>query len=746
MKTTFSTQDTLKTSPGIVSSSFNINTNAHTFRLLSANMYSNPIRAIIREIGTNCLDAHVLNGHRGAFDVTAPCSYNPFVAFRDYGPGLDHDGIMDLYCTYFGTDKNESNDFIGAMGLGAKAPLGFTDMFTVTSYHKGIATEYSVYFDQERLPQVAKIFSEPSDEPSGLHIVIPAAGKDDVANYRTWEQEIIDVYKWFPKGSVNVIEDGDSINSMIELEHGKFTSYDINGVTLIAHNERSIDVQMGSIAYPVKVQQLKTTKHKIQQHRTGYAISVDIGDVNFTPSREEMYYDTHTVKVLTDKYDKLYDHLRQYIDNECKRCTSIITTEQVLETKIPAEIALLSNIFDVNITGEIIQYATNAGFHNRYINLTNSGYSLHAEQIAKKFNKGLSTLAARHSWTGSAVKEVKIAKYDKNAESHSRARNLTRWKKGEITVVYHDIRGRVMATKQYLKRFSATFLVLGSEQEFNDFKAMAKKINVARYFTFSKISEIEKIAEFAELNKPTQPKSKMAVKVIGVASASYNVAVTSRRFSDYVAAAGGSIEKYRFNDACINVLAPYSLVNSAKKLKRRADIAAKVCKMDQINVYTLSDTNYAKYDKSKFKTIEEATQMIDNVLSDRHIDVIRAIGNSSGNDSYTTRRGLSILGSYINQFGDDVDFPDSDLRTSLTALCDLQSSEVDGLFFVAKDEAAESSEYNVYTELFNNFIIRSVVSMLGSDHYYYSSSPSEALINKCKETLSLINRTLKEMK
>ena len=91
MKVTTKGKET-RTSSGVVSTGFTIKSNAHAFKILSSNMYSNPRHAIIRELSTNALDAHAMNGNtEKPFDVTLPTQFNPVFVLRDYGPGLDID-------------------------------------------------------------------------------------------------------------------------------------------------------------------------------------------------------------------------------------------------------------------------------------------------------------------------------------------------------------------------------------------------------------------------------------------------------------------------------------------------------------------------------------------------------------------------------------------------------------------------------------------------------------------------------
>ena len=112
---------------------FRIRNSAKAFKILSAGLYANKIRAIIRELTTNALDSHTAAGTTRPVDVHLPSSLEPRFSVRDYGTGLDHDEVTNIYTTYFESTKTNSNDFVGALGLGSKTPFSYTDNFTVTA-------------------------------------------------------------------------------------------------------------------------------------------------------------------------------------------------------------------------------------------------------------------------------------------------------------------------------------------------------------------------------------------------------------------------------------------------------------------------------------------------------------------------------------------------------------------------------------------------------------------------------------
>lgn len=117
---------------------FKIKTSSRAFQILSSGLYANKIRAIIRELSCNAIDSHVAAGKLDTpFEIHLPNSLDPYFSIRDFGTGLNRDQVNNIYTTYFESTKTNSNDYIGALGLGSKSPFSYTNNFTVTAIKDG---------------------------------------------------------------------------------------------------------------------------------------------------------------------------------------------------------------------------------------------------------------------------------------------------------------------------------------------------------------------------------------------------------------------------------------------------------------------------------------------------------------------------------------------------------------------------------------------------------------------------------
>ena len=115
--------------------SVSIAANGKAFKALTDNLYQNKIGSIVREISANAIDAQNQAGNGEIpFQIHLPDTFEPWFSVRDFGIGLSPEIMENVFLTLFESTKDQSNDSIGAFGLGSKTPLAYTDQFTITSW------------------------------------------------------------------------------------------------------------------------------------------------------------------------------------------------------------------------------------------------------------------------------------------------------------------------------------------------------------------------------------------------------------------------------------------------------------------------------------------------------------------------------------------------------------------------------------------------------------------------------------
>ena len=117
---------------------------------------------------------------------------------RDYGTGLTHEQVQNIYTTYFESTKTESNAFIGALGLGSKSPFSYTDNFTVTAIKDGVRGVYSAFINGEGVPSIALMHSENTDQPNGVEIQFAVTDRYDFDKFRSEARQVYTYFKLRP--------------------------------------------------------------------------------------------------------------------------------------------------------------------------------------------------------------------------------------------------------------------------------------------------------------------------------------------------------------------------------------------------------------------------------------------------------------------------------------------------------------------------------------------------------------------
>ena len=283
---------------------FTIKASAKAFQILSANLYSNPLGSMIRELSTNAYDAHVMVDKKDEpFVITLPNSLEPTFKIRDFGPGMSHQDIMSVYTTFFESTKTNNNDVVGCLGLGSKSPFGVADSFTVTSYYNGVKTIYSSFLNDARIPSIAKFAEVETDEENGLEIEV--AIKED--NFRTFSREVNNQLKYF---KVKPIVKG---NADFEWHAEEEYLYEGTGWKMVKGGGSPRVIQ-GQIQYPISTRDMgkvfDNASTAVQELlNRGVLFEVNIGEVNIAPSREALSYDERTSKNIVAAAERIVAEL-----------------------------------------------------------------------------------------------------------------------------------------------------------------------------------------------------------------------------------------------------------------------------------------------------------------------------------------------------------------------------------------------------------------------------------------------------
>lgn len=284
-------------------SSFGIAVNAKMFRVLSDTMYTNKIGSIVRELSSNALDGHTKAGTPEVpFSIHVPNVLEPWFSVKDTGVGMSDEDIRTVYTTYGSSTKDQSNNEVGAFGLGAKTPFAYTDQFTITSIHAGVNRTYVAVIADDGMPVLNMQAEAPTTEPNGVEVTI-AVERNDI---RAFNNEILTQLKFFKVKPVltNNMEELEwkDISERIEYNDGLATIYDGSYSAPI----QKMYVIQGGVGYPVNVDNLGKLDKNVSDfakglEHAGVIMEFPIGDISVTASRESISYEPKTIDIIVKR-------------------------------------------------------------------------------------------------------------------------------------------------------------------------------------------------------------------------------------------------------------------------------------------------------------------------------------------------------------------------------------------------------------------------------------------------------------
>lgn len=286
-------------------SEFQMKMNQKMFEIFSSSIYSNKIRAVVRELCTNAFDIHKTTGIGNVpFEVSVPTTDNPMFVVRDFGTGLSEEQVFDIYTVYFESTKDGDDEAHGGYGLGSKSPLAYVDSFQIRSYQDGILKCYTCY-RKNGTPMISLILETTTDEPNGLEVSV-AVNESDFKRFNT---EIGYVLSTFPvKPTI--------VNGEVSYFNFKETEKELFSITNfpnVVDRDNQFFVYIEPVLYPLlndMKQIFKNSKlyNMFFRNDSGrYAFKFPIGSMMIPPSREQI----DNTKFNIDAFQKYMDNIDQ---------------------------------------------------------------------------------------------------------------------------------------------------------------------------------------------------------------------------------------------------------------------------------------------------------------------------------------------------------------------------------------------------------------------------------------------------
>lgn len=281
-----------------------VSNSATLMHVLSTALYTHPQLASIREIICNGWDGHIVSGNTDTpLKVTIT---EKMISIRDFGPGIPHEKIGEIYGTYGNSTKRHDGQQTGGFGLGSKAPFAYIDNFEVINHHGGQKIIYRVSKSSMAAggsPSIDTIVKVPSTE-TGIQVSMNLKQWQDGAKFVDLVREVCLL------GEIKAtINDGDLL-PMLPLSESP-TGYIINSADGTLLNR--INVRYGNVVYPVpKLEAYADIWDSVNRVLCGLWSSANVifmakpDTITIAPSREALIFTegtTETIKGLLARFN-----------------------------------------------------------------------------------------------------------------------------------------------------------------------------------------------------------------------------------------------------------------------------------------------------------------------------------------------------------------------------------------------------------------------------------------------------------
>jgi len=343
---------------------------------LSKNIYSDPIGSPIREWVSNAWDANVKAGVNNPILVNlTKLSYSKWeFSVEDTALGLDDQDVENVIKKYLCSTKRQDNTQLGALGVGFKSGLAYTNSFTFRCRKNGKERTYIMY-EGEFGNKIDLLHEQDTSEPNGVKMILEVKPHD--AGY--FSKKIREQLSYFS-------------NTFITDDYSRFNNdYKIYENELFKWSEvitdRKLHLCLGEVYYPMDFSKLGILDVHIP-----VAIKLELSDkINPTISRESLMFTPESKALILEKITKVadwfvdkyneeiaefktfpeaFDHINKYshdvMINEKNFCIDSIiplSTKSVSQPKIEG-ISLMSPKFYKDNFAKILQHYNVVAYEN----------------------------------------------------------------------------------------------------------------------------------------------------------------------------------------------------------------------------------------------------------------------------------------------------------------------------------------------------------------------------------------------
>ena len=314
-------------------------------------MYSDPYAAIVREYTSNAYDSHVLAAQTRAVEVRTPTYLNSNFIVQDFGIGMSRDELNDIYSKYGASTKRETNNQIGAFGLGAKSALAVVSQFSIVSVKDGKKNTVIISKDETGVGALNFLGEVDTDAENGVTVSIP------ITDAHRLNEAIAskDIFLGWPKDSINVngkpvekaVANSDQYLALGEIGWLKKNA---SANDYYGYREQSFSILVGPVSYKIETKNLGEhgveAKEFFKSNFKDIVLSIPNGSVDLTPNREELVYSPRTIATLVAALENMVTVVTEHLQvglNDAKTIREAFTSAIAIRQRGFAQVELTWN-------------------------------------------------------------------------------------------------------------------------------------------------------------------------------------------------------------------------------------------------------------------------------------------------------------------------------------------------------------------------------------------------------------------
>ena len=305
------------------------------------NLYSDPIGSIVREVTSNCYDAHrekrfkrmgtIPSTHEDVpkyWHDDTKCPQIEFqeenillgignaMIFRDFGIGLSQQRVETIYTMFGNSTKRDNNLQIGGFGIGAKSPFSYTNTFYIIANHNGVKHSYMLYKGNDAF-HMDMIKATPTEDLNSTEVIIPIQEDKDL---RTFKKSIEQQLLYFE--GLQYINVDEGLGAHIDSIKIDYEDDDLIVALGLedTHIDKNLHCVVGRVRYPLDFNQLDG----IDEDRAPAALKFAIGEIDLVPSRENIRYTDRTKEAIKAKFKAVKDSCVLECNKELSNATDFL--------------------------------------------------------------------------------------------------------------------------------------------------------------------------------------------------------------------------------------------------------------------------------------------------------------------------------------------------------------------------------------------------------------------------------------